>query len=130
MDLNEYHDKAIRTLAPTTFEQMERLQTVATMLHAVLGLQDEIGEIAKAIKGYVYYNKPLDQANMMEEGGDLLWYWNLLASSIGVRPSAIAVANIEKLSKRYPKGFFDEKDARENRPEYEPEPGFDPARHD
>lgn len=77
-------------------------------LHAVLGLSSEVGELMDAVKRHVYYGKTLDRVNLLEEAGDLLWYWALLVSSLDADPQQVLRANIDKLRKRYPDKFQSE----------------------
>ncbi len=76
------------------------------LLHAILGMQDEIGEISKAMKGWIYYGKPLDCLNLVEELGDLLWFVALACNTLGVdMENALMEANIRKLQVRFPEKF-------------------------
>lgn len=71
----------------------------------VLGLASETGEIAEAIKHAEFHGHPLDTDNLKKECGDLLWYLSCLVSHYGWSLEQVAEENIQKLSKRYPKGF-------------------------
>jgi len=42
--------------------------------HAMLGLLDELGEIAKCSKKVIGYNRKLDKDNLLEELGDYMYY--------------------------------------------------------
>jgi MazG nucleotide pyrophosphohydrolase domain len=46
----------------------------ADLLHMVMGLAGEVGEILDVCKKFAIYNKPLDFAHLREELGDLLFY--------------------------------------------------------
>jgi len=74
-------------------------------LHAALGLADEAGEIAKAVKSCIFYGSKFDSENLKEEAGDLLWYLAILSDAIGVPLDEIMDANLRKLRARYPDGF-------------------------
>lgn len=76
------------------------------LLHAILGLADEIGELAKAIKSHIWYGKPLDLENVKEECGDLNWYLDLALDAVGFTQLDAIQANMRKLSARYPEGHF------------------------
>lgn len=73
----------------------------AHMLHMVLGLAGEVGEMVDAIKKHVMYNKPLDMENVIEEFGDLEFYMEGLRQPIGITREQCLEANIAKLGVRY-----------------------------
>lgn len=78
------------------------------MTHAMLGLISEVGEIADAIKKHTKYGQPLDVANIREEIGDVDYYLCMMADSIGASRERCAIANVEKLQRRYPDQFSNE----------------------
>lgn len=78
------------------------------LLHALLGLQSEIAEIADALLDSIKSGEELDEVNLAEEAGDLRWYLALLATSLGRDEEEIEHANIEKLRKRFPDKFTEE----------------------
>lgn len=71
------------------------------LIHASMGISDEAGEFSSAVKRAVYYGKPLDRVNAIEELGDLLWYINLAAKTLGVNLDLVMAANLRKLRTRY-----------------------------
>lgn len=88
-----------------TLAQMTPLK--AELVHAAMGLTTEAGEFADAVKKHVFYNKPLDVENLIEEAGDLLFYLFDALTKIGV-PVEIAIdRNVSKLNKRYKASFSD-----------------------
>lgn len=94
-----YQYNAMRTAKPQN--ERDRLG------HAVMGLADETGELAKAVKAHLYYGKALDKENVAEEIGDVLWFAQLAATAAGLGLGDIATANIEKLRQRYPHLYSD-----------------------
>jgi NTP pyrophosphatase (non-canonical NTP hydrolase) len=74
--------------------------------HALYGMASETGEIADCIKKNVIYGKPLDEVNLREELGDLMWYVAHAANSMGWKLSEILDENDAKLEKRYPIGSY------------------------
>lgn len=104
MELNEYQQLCRRTVAAKP-----NVNAVpADSLHAVLGLADEVGEMAKILKACIFYGAPWDAAvklHFMEECGDVGWFNNLAASSIFWSMSNVAKKNIQKLAVRYPEKF-------------------------
>lgn len=74
-------------------------------LHMALGVAGEAGEMADAIKKAVFYRKPLDIENVIEEAGDILWYLANLLSSVDSSFDEAMTRNYLKLRARYPEGF-------------------------
>lgn len=73
----------------------------AHLVHMVLGISGEAGELLDAVKKSVIYNKPLDMENVIEELGDLEFYMEGLRASLGIVRKECLEANIRKLSARY-----------------------------
>ena len=71
------------------------------LLHAAMGLCTESGEIQDELKKHIFYDKPLDELNLKEELGDILWYVALMARHLEVSLSALMEMNIAKLRTRY-----------------------------
>ena len=78
----------------------------AHMLHMIMGMAGEVGELLDAIKKHVAYDKPLDLENVIEEMGDIEFYFEGLRQGLGIERMKVIDQNIEKLSKRYHKGSF------------------------
>lgn len=89
---------APKTYKVPTFKQME-------LIHAVLGLASELGEIADTVKKHIIYGQVLDEENLVEEVGDSDWYAGLLLTAINELRSVAMEKNIAKLKRRYPDGF-------------------------
>ena len=100
MDIETYSKLALRT-APGGYIWVEEIT------HASLGIGGEAGEILDHIKKAVFNNKPLDAAHVIAEVGDLVWYLNLLVSSLGTTWDHVLSVNIAKLEARYPDLKFD-----------------------
>ena len=112
---DDYQAAANRTESPIE-EAIDRLQSKMAvgamqrkmrMIHALLGMVTEIGELADVMKRHLFYGSDLDQVHMAEEVGDLEWYSALMAAALGQRLSTIQKANIAKLAKRYPGKYTD-----------------------
>lgn len=71
------------------------------LLHAAMGIACEAGELLDAVKAHVMYDKPLDLANVTEEGGDSEFYWEALRTNVGVNRIEMLQHNLAKLAKRY-----------------------------
>lgn len=100
MNLNQYQTLALRT-APVETRNHD-------LMHAILGLVTEAGELADLLKREHAYGKPIDEVNAREEAGDLLWYLALIARALGTDLETIARTNVEKLQTRYPGKFTTE----------------------
>lgn len=78
------------------------------MLHAVIGISTEGGELLDAFKKSIFYGKPLDVVNLDEEMGDVLWYIAIYAKARGTTFEALAERIVKKLQARYPEKFTSE----------------------
>jgi len=75
------------------------------VIHAILGIATESGELLEALLKVVDDQLCFDKVNAVEESGDLFWYQALLAKACGTNFEAIQKINIAKLRKRYPNNF-------------------------
>ena len=73
----------------------------AHLIHMVLGISGEAGELLDAVKKSTIYRKPLDIENVIEELGDLEFYMAGIRMALGISREQTIEANIAKLSKRY-----------------------------
>jgi len=106
-DVDVYQGFAMRTLASDVAKDRMKV-----FLNAATGLSSETGEINEIVKKHFFHGHPWNdetQIHMKKELGDLAWYWALMCHAVGVRPSDVLMANIEKLRSRYPAGFSTEK---------------------
>jgi NTP pyrophosphatase (non-canonical NTP hydrolase) len=69
------------------------------------GITTEAGEYADQFKRHIFYHQPLDEVNLIEELGDVMWYVGLACNVLGTTIRDVQVANIRKLQKRYPEKF-------------------------
>ncbi len=100
-----YTAQALRTESPITPALQTRLKQQARLVHAVLGLQTEAGELADPVKKHIYYGRPLDPVNLREEIGDCLWYLAIACDALGTTLEAEQARNLAKLRARYPHVF-------------------------
>lgn len=77
-------------------------------LNGALGLTGEAGEVADIIKKHIFHEKPLDREALIKELGDVRWYLELLAFTVGVTMEEVEDRNVAKLRERYPNGFSTE----------------------
>ena len=88
-------------------EQLKFPKTIR-LLHAVMGLETEVGELMDALKKHIFYGKPLDVTNVVEECGDLTWYLSVLLDELGYSFETVWERNITKLKARYGEKFSEE----------------------
>lgn len=76
------------------------------VLHAVLGISGEAGELLDAVKKHVIYDKPLDVENTIEELGDIMFYITMLCNELNIDLVVPIIENRKKLERRYHEGKF------------------------
>lgn len=89
---DEYQDSACETLGPDADPKM-----------MALGIGGEAGEVLEIIKKGFRPGAEVDVEHLAEEIGDVMWYLATLADHYDLSLQDIALANIEKLRKRYSK---------------------------
>lgn len=77
------------------------------LIHMILGISGEAGELVDAVKKHTIYGRELDVQNVIEELGDLEFYMEGLRQELGLSREDILDANIKKLQKRYADGYSD-----------------------
>ena len=102
MTLNEYQELAARTMKP-------RRDLTDDLSDYILGLAGEAGELANTAKKMLYHGHDWDKQKLLEEATDVMWYVAAVATVLGASLGEVAKQNIEKLRKRYPEGYSDEK---------------------
>lgn len=103
MNFTEYQQLAERT-ARTAKETPEK-----RFINFSFGLTGETGEVIDCLKKHLFHGHPLDREKLKIELGDVMWYVATLATTAGISLQDVAEANIEKLRKRYPEGFSEER---------------------
>ncbi|BCJ33487.1 hypothetical protein Athai_09900 [Actinocatenispora thailandica] len=102
MDLDEYQRGALRTAAPRDKKN--------ELLHLVLGLVGESGEVAEKFKKWVRDaasdEARIDRADIAKELGDVLWYLAVLADYLDLSLDEIAAGNLAKLASRQRRGVL------------------------
>lgn len=88
-----------------TGEKRERIEQCARLLHFVIGLAGEVGEITEELHEFIETGKPMNKANMRGEGGDVLWYLNGYLDVFGLSVPEVGGMNIDKLKIRYKDKF-------------------------
>lgn len=77
----------------------------AHLLHMVVGVCGEAGELLDQIKKHTIYQRPLDETNVIEELGDIEYYLNGIRLALGIPRGEVLHHNISKLSIRYKEGY-------------------------
>ena len=101
MTFEEYQEQALNTVLSTGDEFKD-------LLHWVLGLTGEAGEVAEKMKKIIRDKGSVvseeDKIEMAKELGDVLWYLAVFANDLGVPLSEIANQNLTKLKSRQARG--------------------------
>lgn len=92
--------KKLKNLKPTP-SQWE-------LLHAAIGIAGEAGELLDAVRKHVFDGQPLDEDNLKEEAGDIIFYLEALIQTMRTTVQEIITGNMAKLSKRYEGGYSDQ----------------------
>ncbi len=103
MTLDEYQKQALTTVIATDSEFRD-------MLHWVLGINGEAGEIAEKVKKIIRDKggqvSEQDKLDMAKEVGDVLWYLAVFAHHLGLPLETIAQQNLDKLQSRKARGVL------------------------
>jgi NTP pyrophosphatase (non-canonical NTP hydrolase) len=106
MNLNEYQELSKRTMPNKDFRKDN--------CNYALGLVSESGEVGDIIKKYVFHGHSLDRMELMNELGDVLHYLSGMCSMNHFTLEDVAKGNIDKLKRRYPEGFSEERSVNRN----------------
>lgn len=106
MNFTEYQILAERTASLT--DPMKRYMNFG------MGIAGESGEVCDYLKKIIFHGHDLDRDKLKKELGDVMWYVATLATTVGLTLEEIAEGNIEKLKKRYPEGFSEERSINRN----------------
>jgi len=82
--------------------------SIVDIVHAVIGISTEAGELLDPIKKNMFYGKPLDLVNLDEEIGDVMWYVGIYLHHRGISLESVLAKNNAKLRARYPEKFTNE----------------------
>lgn len=98
MDLNTYQEKALGT---AVFKDKTGGAFLGGLTYTVLALCGEAGELANKLKKHLRAGTEPDNAVLMDELSDCLWYIAATAKELGYTLDEVGIFNIEKLRKRY-----------------------------
>lgn len=79
------------------------------LLHALMGMSSEAGELLDMLKAAMFYGKDFDQVNLVEEVGDILWFAQLALNQLDLTLEDAIRGNRAKLNARYGEGFSEAK---------------------
>jgi NTP pyrophosphatase (non-canonical NTP hydrolase) len=103
MTLEEYQNQALTTVLSSDNEFRD-------LLHWVLGINGEAGEIAEKVKKIIRDKdgkvSETDKAELAKEVGDVFWYLAVFAHHLGVPLEQIAQQNLDKLQSRKARGVL------------------------
>ena len=103
MKFDDYQQQALTT-AITSGDKFKDL------LHWVLGVNGEAGEIAEKLKKIIRDKggevSDEDKAELAKEIGDVLWYLAVFANHLGLSFDDLAKANLKKLADRQQRGVL------------------------
>ena len=103
MTLEEYQKQALTTMLSTGDDFKD-------LLHWVLGINGEAGEVAEKVKKIIRDKNGLiseeDKQELAKELGDVLWYLAVFAQYLGVPLDEIAQSNLDKLQSRKQRGVL------------------------
>lgn len=96
------HQRMVSTLVkPGKNIRIELTNSDAHLVHMVMGISGEAGELLDAVKKKTIYRKELDRENVVEELGDLEFYMEGLRQELTITREETLNANLKKLAKRY-----------------------------
>lgn len=79
------------------------------LMHMLLGLTGEVGELVDCAKKYLIYDQHFDADNFAEELGDIEFHLagirNWFKDNGGTFREVIIASNVRKLTLRYPDGY-------------------------
>ena len=90
---------------------LEETSEMHRLLTAAVGMSAEGGEFLEIVKKIIFQGKPYNEDNVRHlkiELGDILWYVAQACMALDISLDEITDMNIEKLSKRFPEGYFSE----------------------
>jgi NTP pyrophosphatase (non-canonical NTP hydrolase) len=72
------------------------------------GLAGESGEVVDTLKKAIFHGRDIGGVTekVLLEMGDVLWYYVLLLSTLGITLDEVITANIAKLDKRHAEGYY------------------------
>jgi hypothetical protein len=117
-----YQDGAARTICPQDVALLRLTQRGPAgmqLLHSVIGMMGELGEICSLLQKVIWYGKDIDEAEFRKqlglEFGDAFWYGAEGLGAVSLKLETVLQANLDKLKVRFPERYSDYRAAHENR---------------
>lgn len=108
MSIYPSHPELVKSLCKPGVDILRDLSKYdAHLIHMVMGVSGEAGELLDAVKKHAVYRKPLDFENVVEELGDLEFYMEGVRQALGITREQTLAANMKKLMVRYAEGYSD-----------------------
>lgn len=101
MNPKEYVKNVLITEAQDKTPMQTRMGELrnARLIHSVLGLASEIGEIRElALKKFGEGDPEIDTVNLKEEMGDLFWYMGISVDTLGLEPNQVFTDSSQDLT--------------------------------
>ncbi len=106
MDITDYQKAALRT-DYKTYDDYHTGEVSPRLDYATTGLVTESAKVLDLIKKSKKHIAPLDRDRVIEELGDLLWYFNVTVDELGIDFETIMKANLNKIERKYPRAAGD-----------------------
>lgn len=88
------------TYLPLTYSSQDVLHIDPRILHSIVGIATESGELTQAVLNQLNYRQDVDLVNLQEEFGDLAWYQAIGVDAMGADWEQILETNNKKLAFR------------------------------
>jgi NTP pyrophosphatase (non-canonical NTP hydrolase) len=102
LDFDEYQEQMKRTASDTDYK-------AENLALGAMGIAGEAGEVADYLKKVLFHKHEFSRETLSKELGDVLWYIAYLAAVMDMSLGEVAQMNIEKLKKRYPDGWDEQR---------------------
>ncbi len=80
-------------------------EKTARLLHGLMGVASEAGELLSPLKAHIFYGRELDKVHLKEEMGDIFWFLAIACNALDLDFEDVWEANIAKLKARYGEKF-------------------------
>lgn len=100
LTIEQYSQMSLRTVPEMNYR--------SDITNACMGIAGESGELVDMFKKILFHDKPMDKEKVVNEIGDVIFYINWLACTLGITWDEILTTNVVKLQARYPEGFSTE----------------------
>lgn len=106
MEIKEYQEKSFFAIQKHDDQKDE-------VLNWMVGLFEEVGEIANIVKHTYYGDEAIQLEEIAKEVGDALWYLSAICTTLGLDLDTCATMNIGKLHHRFAQGKFDNEQSKD-----------------